>query len=688
MPFRWKFSLLLCLLGGAGFLISGAPQPIDQVTRSLPALGQYFIFLFWFAGVLGWGEALDSLLGRSSLEPGESLGLESGERPSIQWVRWLSLGTLAATFFAGTFSFLLPYGPSAKIWATLLILLGILKSATRPSLQLKASFVRLGPWAKLMVGVLGVAVLMRSFEAYRMIRHGDQYAVYLTGPRLWFDAHSFRPFLANPLQFLTSTWDYLTLWGNLLLAGAPGEGLDGAQRFAQWTTVSAGYAGLIFALYAVLSEAILDSSDDSVKSKLPSAFILTATLAAVSIPSLNWTATLVKSDMGVCFWSIAALLILFADFTGSHSRSVSKSAFLGGLLLGGAVMAKPPAVVFAFFTASLAVIRILQLHDLKKALQATGWITLGGVLAAGPVLGRNLLLTGNPFYPWLGNLFPSDLTGPMLTKGFNAPTVAQIPLTWTTYWSYLKEVLLDNPFNAASLLCLVPAVSSRGFGIPKKLTWFAAIAWLSALAFDWKLRPATELRYLGPALPLIAGLGIVCTSYVMIALARRLKKPLLVSAGGALLTVFIIATSKIPLHVLKRIPHGYFVPAALDVLEHDGGKAKQWMRQNVRPDELILALSDNYFYYTLGLNYIEIQHYKPTDEVFTPATDGKKMVLMMGQFHARYFHHLIGIGGPLKPVLEPLRACRVYEDAQARIYDVPCLIKSVESRSVQSGGSS
>ena len=37
-----------------------------------------------------------------------------------------------------------------------------------------------------------------------------------------------------------------------------------------------------------------------------------AIIAALSVPSLRWTASLAKNDIGVCFWALAALIPLRA----------------------------------------------------------------------------------------------------------------------------------------------------------------------------------------------------------------------------------------------------------------------------------------------------------------------------------------------------------------------------------------
>src|SRR5690606_4867735 len=136
----------------------------------------------------------------------------------------LTLATLTAFL-----SFLIPFGPHMK-WPAIAALSALLflgkRSTSEPVKRFKLE--------KFFIFVVFITVVLRILQAYILARHGDAYFVYIAAPRMIFDDGNYERFAQYSIFFYSGLWEYLTLIGNALLGGRPGEGLDAAQRFAQW----------------------------------------------------------------------------------------------------------------------------------------------------------------------------------------------------------------------------------------------------------------------------------------------------------------------------------------------------------------------------------------------------------------------------------------------------------------------
>ncbi|MCM2278497.1 MAG: hypothetical protein NDJ89_10525 [Oligoflexia bacterium] len=652
-----KSTFVLAALALTGFMLTREPSPIDAPSHWGPALGAAALFLFWCAGVVGWGSFLADRLGWSAKGHFERLAGAT------------ALGSLFAYFCGFVLLWLIPGGSLAKpllkaaayLWTASGALVG-----NGPRAKFGAGSVQEWPirgragifWFSL----AALAVLLRGIGGLYLQENGDPLTCYLPAYRSWFDSLSPVAFLESPIRFLASAWDSLALWGHFFLAGAPGEGLAEGQYFAQWISVGLGYAGVGITLAALLEQEEPRASEDP--------WLWLAVIAGLSVPSLRWTAGLAKHDLGVCFWALAALLPLRAWLASGST----KQALVAGALAGATIIAKPTAAIFVL---ALGVVALSSraVRAPAPALRFAGAVAAGGALGALPVVVRNLVLTGNPLYPWLSSVlgkFGNDPAGPWLRQGFAGATAGGPTLGFAVFAGYLKEALLENPLNLLSLVFLIPhARGSRDW--PRKL---AIIAWVAVLVFSLTLRKNTEIRYLGPALPMLAALGVWGTREL---LREHLKFR---RAAFPLLAVWLLAISDIPLFLLARMAQGRIEPPARQVLGHYGGHAKRWLRANAKPGELILALGDSETYYASGLRLREIRFFPEADRAFSRIGDPAEAVRVLKELGARYYYRGPIMVTPeshpyvrlLDTALAGRESCvRYQEPSGIRIYDVSCL---------------
>lgn len=654
MPFlsiRFFLGILGITLGSVGFILTRNPVSVDDPLHFelflKPLIGGSAVFFFWWMGLMGWGRVFSKKL--------KWPGVTFFEKAS----GCLALGSVFAYLSTYLLMNIFPHHlllPAAYLWSLGGISFLLRRSTHNFSISHGLSI------------VLVVTVGLKWIEAIHLQENGDPFVCYLTAPRLWFDAHSFAPYLKSPIQFLASAWDSLNQWGNFFLAGPPGTGLVESQRFAQWVSVVVGYAGLAVSLVGLLA------SDER---QVEDPWIWIAVIAGLSVPDLRWTASLAKHDIGSSFWALAALIparALRKEFSWQGCLSV-------GLLLGAAVIAKPTIVIFAFFIIIATAFPLGMMH--KKMLQFfLGTILLGGISISVPIVARNLIWTGNPVYPWLNSIFRSPIAGPMLEHGFSAATKSSQPLSFSLLLGFLKEVFFENTFNLFSFLFLIGLnfEKTKQFREGKfELTW---IAWASAIVFCITLRKSTEPRYLGPVLPLIAGLGVCGLRELVNFLPEGKSWSQFKGGVFSLAGLWVLAVSQVPFYLLLQMDSRHFRPAHWEVVSHFGGKAKEWLRQNVKRDELILALGDNEVYYVSSLQFAEMRHHPEFDRLFSQVKNPEGMISVFKKIGAQYYYRAPVIATPqshfyllfLDQALQNQSHCLRYsEPSGARIYDIPCL---------------
>jgi len=114
---------------------------------------------------------------------------------------------------------------------------------------------------------------------------------------------------------------------------------------------------------------------------------------------------------------------------------------------------------------------------------------------------------------------------------------------------------------------------------------------LGCLFYAIFLRPRTELRYLGPTLELTSFLSIIALAQLIYSL----------KSGSRLLFscvfIWVLLKSNLSFFTLAQVIRGDYSSGTGIILEHSGGHAKKWLRDQLQPNEKVLVIGDNEEYY-------------------------------------------------------------------------------------------
>lgn len=565
------------LVALAGISLYGSPRSPDVEQGALSLLGAFMIFVFFLAGQFGWGYCLNRLTGRA-----------------VRVTESFFWGTGFFCLTLGTLGFFPVLGPAYKAPWFVFCALG-------PTLAWRWHAKNAVPldllpgrtwWAG--VAVVAAMLLLRASTPHSF---WDSLWYHLTGPRLWFEAGRIHLPEFFPVAYKTGLWDYHFLWAQLLL-GSPGDGggLIAAQVFSQWHT----------AFTAALCWPALRRVLPGLNPWLLGLAMLGSEIFLVSF--------FAKNDFGAAFWGI-----LFISFYLERARPP-----LMGLAAGLTFAAKYTAGFFLlpFFAA--------ELWGRRRDVKACALLGGGFLLAAGPLLLRNYLGTGNPFFPALAKLFGSTVLGPSWDniKVYEGATVEGAALL-----AKIASLARDTPIAAGLLLLPLCAKKIQ----PRPLLAFSLMA---AALFLFGSGPQAEWRISGATVMLLAVFGAYATQ-----LALEKVFPARTALAIALVAAFVPVALRGP-YLLPRADLA--TDPALRIREWGSGAAMAWARMHARAEEGVATLNEQRIYYLLphrpirafdwpALDRALSETYAPEDAVRTMRKFGIRYVVLSAEFLDLYY---------------------------------------------------
>ncbi|MGK5089993.1 hypothetical protein WDW86_20775 [Bdellovibrionota bacterium FG-2] len=572
----WFFATLALEL--VGFLLKGPPRDPDVLFGWEQNIGTFCVFLFWASCVLAWGRGLCVLFRL------EHLG----------WFGAVLIGTLGASWSAMALGHLGLVGSSSSGLVVVLLLagFGLILTQRRSQTGRTAPDLNDGifPDFKRLLVFLLVALLLGFRLLHAFLAHGtsDPALYHLLAPRLWFDRGEIYFSENAPILFQASFWEYLFLWGNLLLGGPSGKGLIEGQLFGQWTHVLFGGGGVILALQFFLKNFF--------KSSVSLGFVI---LCGISSSSLGAIASLAKNDWGVIFWALSGGLLLL---NGAVSGRVLQNV-LGGIVLGVAFVSKVTLGVWIFFFLFFWCVFV----SVRRP-RVMGLVAIGFALGSFPILLRNYLATDNPVFPTLNFIFRS----PWVSPSYQLSTQAEhggLVLLPGLLWVRLKFFVRDSYWFWG--LAFLPFVWRQICWVRSlRVLVFTSISVVLFFLF-WEFRFGF-LRWAGPGLVFLG----VFSGWFTVLFIQRFFRSWFHQEVSLIILLLVIAASGSSFWILNN-PIFSDSPSLhiRDPLVHLGGDSKAWLRMNAKPWDLIVTTGDNQLYYLSSLNVVAIRDCPDWDRV-------------------------------------------------------------------------
>lgn len=293
----------------------------------------------------------------------------------------------------------------------------------------------------------------------------------------------------------------------------------------------------------------------------------------IMFPSMNG---LVEGALAAYFMLAGFAAALWRARALADGQLHGRLLALCGFLAGSAVACKYPAVLFGVLPLVLVVFSVRKGADFRPPA-----ILLAAVaVACGPWLVKNWVLTGNPVYPLLYDVFG----GATRVEGLNEQWVRAHRNADRSASALL--VSLWRVVGASEWLSplLVPLAVLAGLSARWRLAALALGAYVAFFFVEWWFMTHRIDRFLVPALPalaLMAGIGAVWTKAVP--WQWMLRGLLLVGLGANFITVTC------PLGADNR----YFVSYATLRYDPEGADPwHQWLKENVPPGKQALLVAD------------------------------------------------------------------------------------------------
>lgn len=513
----------------------------------------FALFALFFASTLGWG----ALCGRYLWRQTESALARAGDA--------FLLGSLVLV--ASAFLFASAQGLAwASGWAYALLF--------APGLWFLRGERWLRGWRAHRVAIAAAALVffVRALSAAQPARHGDPLLYHLLGPRLWARHGGFYMDPNLPNALLASTWECLYVWPQVFwMSAKPLYGLVEAQLFSQWLHLFLAWLGCALLTMRLFRGATRDS------------WLSWAGFAALFVAGVQWTAPLAKNDVGIAFWALGAIVYFREGLDEGSWRKVLFSGLFAGLATAGKITA---VLTLAPVLGMLALARWRHWFAV-----ATAWVP-GAVLGAGPLYLRNFLLSQNPFFPLFPKLFPSRWVSKTWEAHF-AQVHPSSPLhALGRLFTRLPELAKETPwaFGAVALLLLALLARRESFARRSVALLVGSVAAYAIFVVTQSLD--IELRYLGASLMLLSA-GGVC---FCLRLTELIPSPRYRQAAAWLILAALLATSRLPLHILRKI-WGEPLGVAY-VRTQTAGEAKAWVRAHGGP---VVVAGDNETYYLTPL---------------------------------------------------------------------------------------
>jgi 4-amino-4-deoxy-L-arabinose transferase-like glycosyltransferase len=238
-------------------------------------------------------------------------------------------------------------------------------------------------------------------------------------------------------------------------------------------------------------------------------------LIFIGTPVVLWAAGTANTDLPLCFYGLLAIhaflrwkedktsarWLILIGMTSGYATGVKTFGFFGLILL------VPAIIIFSCHEQPDQISKKEITHRLVVQLTILGITVL---LVCIPWLIRTYLLTGNPVFPFLNNIFNSPYWKPEIDESIKAVYLSfqtdrsvwgYFNLTWYTVMEANKYRSIFGPFFLMTLplvFCIV-VISKHKAGYLLKLLGFYLIGWLTI----WFLSGATESRYTFSILPIV-----------------------------------------------------------------------------------------------------------------------------------------------------------------------------------------
>jgi hypothetical protein len=422
------------------------------------------------AAAVGVGDAVLRLLRLQEL-------LHLGERAALDYgIGSALLGV--ATLILGRLGWLAPWGFRIGLAAAAIV--GLCSSrlwrAERSKLDRYSLLVGLLIAPFLLIMVLGSMLPSIDFDVLEY---------HLEGPKEYF--------LAGRIAFLPHNV-YTSMPFNVEMLH-----LLGMEVLSDWWW--GGLTGqLLVALFAPATALLIASAV-----RRPGGSRRAAAIAAIVYLSTPWVyriAVIAYVEGPLCFYHAALVWCAVCAFDASFSRGRLWS--LAGLLAGGAMACKYPALVTAVIPCGLGALFVAA--RARSAAPLVGYLA-GWAVVMGPWLGKNVLDTGNPVYPLAYRVFDGRHWDPEREAKWAGAHYARRPITKEALASALVDVAGRSDWQSPLYVVLAPLALLRSGSRRFALALWGCVAYVF---FSWWLLMHRIDRFWLPFLPplaLLAGLG-------------------------------------------------------------------------------------------------------------------------------------------------------------------------------------
>ncbi len=540
-----RFVFFLAALGLLVFL-AGTPLLVEEGIRANQWVAILGIFFLWAASAASWGRFFLRKIQTAETSFGLALAL------GFLFFAFVAFALGAAGLLLGSLRWLL-LGICALGLALELPHLGKLP---RPSL---ARLLRLQSLFLLPILLL---VLLPGIDALYLHSFWDPLHHHLVGPRLWWESQRIY-FPTNYVgAYQEGGFELLFLWPHFFFAAEGGRGLLPVQIFSQLAHFTAYVAALSLGWQLAWGKEFR---------------LRCVALALFASPAaLLFAIPTAKNDWGIIVWVLAGFVLLL--------QAKGRSAFLCcGLLWGMAVLGKFTAV-FAVGGLGLAWVVFSGRAD-KNFVKSMGFLGLGFFLGALPLLTRNFLGTGNPFFPLLAEIFPTAETalGPTWREAFlryQEGPGTEIP-------ARVKEWAKEVPLTA--LLVSAPFLLQARQPRSLRITILGLL--VGAVAFFLLSGPATEIRLLGGILPL-TGLLVGPVLFLLSGKGPKLRRGVEYVALGILLVALPFRWD-----ALRRM--SAIATPEQSAQTYVSAGAQAWFRAQFQPGQKAATLVESRLYHSL-----------------------------------------------------------------------------------------
>lgn len=527
-----------------GFIFYGAPLGPDSIDSWRVIFGAFALFLTFLISLMSWGLLIARQLNQQKSET------------------ILAFGALFYCFLAAALGHLGLIHYSQQKIAILILFLGPLlltlsewrnSNSNSGNLDLP----RLKPqWTLCFIAFMICAPLSFTFDSM-----ADPLWYHLVGPRLFTDSGKIYLPPEFPIALKSGLWEYLFIWGNMILGGPEGSGLIAGQTFGQWTHMFIGLTGSYFLLQKIFAYLF---------PKEGAAFICVLTLYAIFSTELMNVSHLAKNDWGAVLFALAGLLF-----------ALEKKYFWAGVFYGAAFTSKY-TVAFSFLGFLFLVPK--QFYSPRNILKFLFSFGLG----ISPICLRNLFLTGNPLFPTMNSFFHSPLLGPSW-RGIEAFSGHGLD------WSASRIIQVETIFNQSFLMvpALIFCLLLPFIEWIKKNWRIAAAGFFPVVVFFTFAGTKAEVRLLGPTIFFVIAFGGINLKELL----TRFTPKTIAS------NLFFTALAVLPICPLLAKPLSFWNQIvqqdapSLEIRKHPGGAASAWMRMNLPFQTKIASGSETRLYY-------------------------------------------------------------------------------------------